>query len=56
MVSAKVKQEPQLLQNNTVYTQTHTLNLADQHINTASKKTTPLRLEKLVVPVLKKGN
>ena len=29
MVSAQVKQEPQLMQDNTVYTETHTLNLTE---------------------------
>ena len=40
MVLAQVKQEKQLLHNNAVYTQTHTLNLAAQHANTASRKAT----------------
>ena len=50
-VSAQVKQELQLLQNNTRYTQTHTLNLAAQDANTASRKATPPSLENPVMPV-----
>ena len=43
MVSAQVKQEPQFLQNNTVYTKIHTLNIAETSMQIQHREKQHLR-------------